>query len=35
MTYKDGYDKIITKYANYATNINNQYDRMKAEMEWR
>ena len=33
MTYKDGYDKIITKYANYATNINNQYDRMKAEIE--
>jgi hypothetical protein len=33
MTYKDGYDKIINKYANYANNINNQYDSMKAEIE--
>ena len=33
MTYKDGYDKIVQQYANYANNINNQYDELKAEIE--
>ena len=33
MSYKNGYDKIVQQYANYATNINKEYDELKAEIE--